>query len=341
MEEVTEITLQNGVVRNVKTISEEKTSLVSSYNNEPQIKVVEAIEHVQSEEIEYDTYPPPDQDFVYEDPYVTEEELRLISSTNPQQSLKLWPRKPASGYFYFAKQHRARLQEEHPTWPMKKIMILVASLWKNTSEEGREFFIDKAKCDSDRYKTEMKAFSQTEIYKKHKKLQKKHRRLKQRIKGQTSKEISLQAAFDLFAKDHGGTLEQIKALWDEETDDIIRNEYIAKAQTLCKEKIENQTSLGPVLSTRSKRQIKLPSKLSSRSSTISKLRTPFDNFIKARKNSFSKQKISKAKMLNLLKTEWQSMNNEDKQKYSNATVDYKALDEGNIHFDEEEDTDSE
>ena len=40
---------QNGVVRNVKTISEEKTSLVSSYNNEPQIKVIEAIEHVQSE----------------------------------------------------------------------------------------------------------------------------------------------------------------------------------------------------------------------------------------------------------------------------------------------------
>ena len=35
-------------------------------------------------------------------------------------------------------------------------------------------------------------------------------------------------------------------------------------RTLCKEKIENQTSLGPVLSTRSKRQIKLPSKLSSR-----------------------------------------------------------------------------
>ena len=40
----------------------------------------------------------------------------------------------------------------------------------------------------------------------------------------------VQAAFDLFAKDHGGTLEQIKALWDEETDDIIRDEYIAKAQ---------------------------------------------------------------------------------------------------------------
>ena len=79
------------------------------------------------------------------------------------------------------------------SWPMKKIMVLIASLWKNTSEEGREYFIDKAKCDSDRYKTEMKAFSQTEIYKKHKKLQKKHRRLKQRIKGQTSKEISLQA----------------------------------------------------------------------------------------------------------------------------------------------------
>ena len=82
------------------------------------------------QEIEYDTYPPPEPDFVYEDPYVTEEELSLIS-TNPQiqlgttmssavassstYSIQSRPRKPSSGYFYFAKQHRVRFQEHHPT----------------------------------------------------------------------------------------------------------------------------------------------------------------------------------------------------------------------------------
>ena len=30
-------------------------------------------------DIEYDTYPPPDKDFKYEDPYVTEEEMRQIA----------------------------------------------------------------------------------------------------------------------------------------------------------------------------------------------------------------------------------------------------------------------
>ena len=86
------------------------------------------------QEIEYDTYPPPEPDFVYEDPYVTEEELSLIS-TNPQIQLgstssfseeateasstysiqRGRPRKPSSGYFYFAKQHRVRFQEKYPT----------------------------------------------------------------------------------------------------------------------------------------------------------------------------------------------------------------------------------
>ena len=86
------------------------------------------------QEIEYDTYPPPEPDFVYEDPYVTEEELSLIS-TNPQiqlgstssfseeaaeasstySILRGRPRKPSSGYFYFAKQHRVRFQEKYPT----------------------------------------------------------------------------------------------------------------------------------------------------------------------------------------------------------------------------------
>ena len=36
-------------------------------------------EKLGKDEIEHDTYPPPDKDFKYEDPYVTEEEMRQIA----------------------------------------------------------------------------------------------------------------------------------------------------------------------------------------------------------------------------------------------------------------------
>ena len=41
--------------------------------------VVLKTEKLGKDEIEYDTYPPPDIDFKYEDPYVTEEEMRQIA----------------------------------------------------------------------------------------------------------------------------------------------------------------------------------------------------------------------------------------------------------------------
>ena len=112
-------------------------------------------------------------------------------------------------------------QEQHPTWPMKKIMTVTATLWKNTSELDRKPFIDKAKLDSDRYKTQMKTFSQTDEYKKQKILQKRQGRLKKSVKYQTSKEFLLQTAFDLFSKDHGGTLDEIKALIAQQDPEVL------------------------------------------------------------------------------------------------------------------------
>ena len=49
---------------------------------------------------------------------------------------------------------------------MKKIMTVIAAQWKDTSYEDRKPFIDKAKSDSDRYKSQMEVFSQTDEYKK-------------------------------------------------------------------------------------------------------------------------------------------------------------------------------
>ena len=65
------------------------------------------------------------------------------------------PRKPSSAYFYFMKKHRVRLQQQHPTWPMKRITSSVATLWSKTSPENRAPFIEMAENDSIRYKEQV------------------------------------------------------------------------------------------------------------------------------------------------------------------------------------------
>ena len=65
------------------------------------------------------------------------------------------PRKPSSAYFYFVKKHRVRLQQQHPTWPMKRIISSVASLWSKTSQESRASFIELAEKDTIRYKNQV------------------------------------------------------------------------------------------------------------------------------------------------------------------------------------------
>ena len=65
------------------------------------------------------------------------------------------PRKPSSAYFYFVKKHRVRLQQQHPTWPMKRIISSVASMWSKTSQESRASFIELAEKDTTRYKNQV------------------------------------------------------------------------------------------------------------------------------------------------------------------------------------------
>ena len=213
-------------------------------------------------------------------------------------------------------------------WPMKKIMIAIAALWKNTSEQDRQPFLEKAKIDSDRYKDQMKSFVQTEEYQKSRKLQKRHRRIKQDIKGSTSKELLLQGAFDLFAKDHGGTKEEIKSLW-EDTSDVIKDEYIEKSKSI------QTSSKKVVISTRSRREIKVPSRLLDSSSI--KTSTPYDNFVQAHRNLHPG--MSKNQLTKLLKDDWQGLSAEEKRFYeTSAGIDYKALDDAS-YMDEELDSD--
>ena len=75
------------------------------------IRVVDATKEAENSDEEYDTYPPASPNFVYEDPYVTEQELAQISGKS-NEIIK--PKKPSSAYFYFMKHHRCIYQTQHP-----------------------------------------------------------------------------------------------------------------------------------------------------------------------------------------------------------------------------------
>jgi len=106
MIETTQITIKDGVV---ETILVEKDDAIK----------------LDKDDTVFDTYPPPDKDFKYEDPYVTDEEMRQLAIEKAKSDKKdelnnhenravpdlQRPRKPSSAYFYFVKKHRVRLQQ--------------------------------------------------------------------------------------------------------------------------------------------------------------------------------------------------------------------------------------
>lgn len=311
MIETTEITIQDGVV--LKT------------------------EKLGKDEIEYDTYPPPDKDFKYEDPYVTEEEMRQIALeraqndencvddpeplANPQR-----PRKPSSAYFYFMKKHRVRLQQQHPTWPMKRITSSVATLWSKTSPENRAPFIEMAENDSIRYKEQMTQYTKSGSFKKYESIRKRRTKMKHQIRTKEIKENISKVAFEIFANDHGGTEDEKRQLWNE-TDETIKNEYREKAQNRSK----------TTVTSRSSRKIKLPARfedsVTSSCGVKPTKQSSFDNFVRIQQ--------SRDPSLNLesLKSDWNLLTDEEKLKFktnSTSVVDYKALDDGDLFFDSDQ-----
>lgn len=284
---------------------------------------VKVIDTTVQDQDEYDTYPPPDKDFKYEDPYVTDEEMLQVMG-NKDQGIK--PRKPASAYFFYVKKHQCQLKLEHPGWPMKKIVKVLAANWSKTSDEERQPFKEMAKEDSQRYAQQMTTFSKSNLFKKMKKIRQKQVKIKHQIRSQETKDTLAKEAFEMFALEHGGTLDEKKALWNE-TDDNTKNEYFEKASQ----------SAQVLVTTRSKRQVKLPSKLSESSSSSSRIKSKnqgsFDQFVKAKKCQ------DPALALDKIKAEWNLLSLEEKAKYetSSNAMNYKALDEGDMFFQDSED----
>ena len=270
---------------------------------------------------EYDTYPPPEEDFVYENPYVTDEEMRQLSG---KESDRIKPRKPSSAYVYYLKRHRNRIKELHPTWPFKKIIQIISKMWLKASEEEKAEFVKLAEADSLRYNQQMSEYMKSDSYKKSVKVRKKKARITKDMRMVEKKGTREKEAFELFAKDHGGSLEDKKLLWSE-TDDNIKEEYFEKL------------NVSKIVTTRSKRQVKLPSKLSDsvlpKSSVKESKISNFDNFVKSMLKQNPERSFPDLKRL------WDQLTETEKLKYSrpSSTLNYKALDAGNLFFDDDDD----
>lgn len=239
---------------------------------------------------------------------------------NVEQGYK--PRKPASAYFFYVKKHQCQIKLQHPGWPMKKIIKVLASNWSKTSEEERQPYKELAKEDSKRYAQQMSTFSQSDLFKKMRKIRNKQVKIKHQIRSQESKNALEKEAFEQFALDHGGTEEEKKLLWNE-TDDMTKKEYFDKATKLTK----------VLVTTRSKRQVKLPSRLTdSSSNSLSSIKSTnkgsFDQFVKVKKSLDSSLALDK------IKAEWNLLSSEEKAKYETSinAMDYKALDDGDLFF---------
>lgn len=206
---------------------------------------------------------------------------------------------------------------------MKRIISAIASQWSKKSDSEREPFLALAKADSDRYKRQMAAFASTDAYKAAEKKHKKWKRQKAARLKEAKASLDHDAAFELFCKDHGGSLQAIRQLW-RETDPATKAEYDAKLTA------KNSTQ------TRSRRVIKLPARLadnmysqSRRSPLISKSQPSlYDNYLSVSKSRFPNKDQGE------LKAEWEAMAEEEKKKFANPmSVSYKALADGDLFFD--------
>ena len=202
---------------------------------------------------------------------------------------------------------------------MKKIITNIASQWSKTSDEEKVPYVKMAQEDSERYKIQMQEFSQTDTFKKLERARKRKHKFNQRVRQKEQKDTMEKDAFELFCQDHGGTKEEIEELWNV-TDESMKEDYRIKA-------FENSRTI--ITSSRSKRKIKIPSRFDN--SVVSSIKTSkisaFENFIKA------KTKSGEEPAMDQLKHAWKQLNSEEKSQYfSNTSVDYKALDDGDVFF---------
>jgi hypothetical protein len=234
---------------------------------------------------------------------------------------------------------------------------MLAKLWAQTVPEDRTSFKSKAEKDSIRYKEQMVEYRKTDAFKRCEKLKMnrkmKHRQEKKRMKTKLADKSS-NVPFDLFVKDHGGSLDEIRQLWGE-TSKMIKDEYEDKAAKMLQQP--------RMITSRSRRIIRLPFKLSdSISSTTPKIWTrkkspvkqksasssssvklgSFENYV----NSMKVQYVSlpDREMLQQLTSDWNNLTDDEKDVFnedSDLSLDYRALDDGDLFFNEDEDDDDE
>eukprot|EP00049_Salpingoeca_infusionum_P002897 m.61122 g.61122 ORF g.61122 m.61122 type:complete len:432 (+) comp11847_c0_seq3:426-1721(+) len=74
-------------------------------------------------------------------------------SRDPQK-----PKPPRSGYVRFLTERRVGVQQQHPELPLPEITRIVASLWREASEEEKRTYNSAAEQEKEKYRAEVKAW---------------------------------------------------------------------------------------------------------------------------------------------------------------------------------------
>jgi hypothetical protein len=85
-----------------------------------------------------------------------------IKSSPKDKSSKLKdenaPKRPKSGYLFFAEKKRPEIKEENPDLKMTEISKVIGERWKEASPESKAKYAKKAEKDKERYKQEMEEY---------------------------------------------------------------------------------------------------------------------------------------------------------------------------------------
>jgi len=70
------------------------------------------------------------------------------------------PKRPTSGYFYFAGEVRPQIREENPGIKVTQVMCMIAERWRELDEDEKKPYEEMAAQDRKRYEREMKAYNE-------------------------------------------------------------------------------------------------------------------------------------------------------------------------------------
>jgi len=142
--------------KSIESLIENMTALfISTIQNQPEnkgkISVEEIIASVNSEELQSQMKKA-----------ISDKIPKKVKSTSSPKEKKLKdenaPKRPKSGYLFFAEKKRPEIKEAQPDLKMTEVSKVIGELWKEVTPESKAKYVKKADKDKERYQEELKDY---------------------------------------------------------------------------------------------------------------------------------------------------------------------------------------